>query len=175
MDRILGRAASGALDGSAATLAMTGAMLAARRAGFLGELPPRRISRHALRRVRWAPAAPRSPREKSRVSAAAHVGFGAAAGALFEGAFARPARPPAAGPLAGAAFGIAVWLVSYAGWVPAFGILPPPHRDRPPRQVAMVLAHLVYGVALGALAGRRARRAQSSPPAPELGDVPSPS
>jgi hypothetical protein len=169
------RAASGALDGAAATLAMTGVLFAAQRAGWLGELPPRRITRHALGRATPGPIAPLSRRQKSQVSAATHVGFGAAAGALYEVALGRRPRRRAGGALAGAAFGLAVWLVSYGGWVPAFGILPPPHRDRPPRQAAMVLAHLVYGAALGALASRRARRAHAALPAPELAEVPSPS
>jgi hypothetical protein len=151
------RLLSGAADGAAATLVMSGAMLAAQRAGAIGELPPRKITAAALRRVHVLPP-PR--REKDALGALSHVAFGAAAGALFEAALGRGGRR--AGPLAGVAFGLGVWLVSYAGWVPALGILPPPHRDRPGRQVTMVVAHLVYGAALGALARRRPRRAAAA-------------
>lgn len=152
------RLLSGAADGAAATLAMSGAMLVAQRAGAIGELPPRTIMAFALRRARGLPA---RRREKDALGALSHVAFGAAAGALFEAALGRRTR---AAPLAGAAFGVAVWLVSYAGWVPALGILPPPHRDRPERQVTMLAAHLVYGAVLGALARRRPRRAEVAAP-----------
>jgi len=145
---------AGAADGTAATLAMSGVMLAARRAGRMGELPPRRITRFALRRAR-AGAAPR--RTKDALSVLGHLAFGAGAGSLFE-AGQRRWLVAGAGPYVGAAFGAAVWLVSYAGWVPALRILPPPHRDRPDRQATMLVAHLVYGAVLGALADRRARR-----------------
>jgi hypothetical protein len=39
--------------------------------------------------------------------------------------------------------------VSYEGWVPAAGIMPPAHRDRPSRSATMVVAHAVYGAVLG--------------------------
>jgi hypothetical protein len=52
------------------------------------------------------------------------------------------------------AVGEAVYAVSYAGWVPAFGALPAADRDRRPRQLAMATAHLVYGAVLGALDDR---------------------
>jgi hypothetical protein len=142
---------AGAAEGSVATLAMSGVMLGARKAGWLGEPPPRKITWHALRR---AVGPVRSWRARNAASTAAHLAFGAAAGSVFEAAYARWGRR-GAGPLAGAAFGAAVWLVSYAGWVPALGILPPPHRDRPGRQGWMLAAHLVYGAVLGALADRR--------------------
>ena len=50
--------------------------------------------------------------------------------------------------------GEAVYAVSYAGWVPALGALPPADRDRPSRQLVMAAAHLVYGAVLGALDDR---------------------
>jgi hypothetical protein len=151
---------AGAADGAAATLAMSGVMFAAKRAGWLGEMPPRRISRIALGRRRGG--ALRDP-ANDVLGAAAHLAFGAAAGALFERSYRRRGRP-GLGPLAGAAFGAAVWLVSYAGWVPALGLMPPPRRDRPGRPTAMIVAHLVYGTVLGSLADRRVPR---RPPALE--------
>lgn len=148
-------AVAGALDGAAATVVMSGLMLGLQRAGWLGELPPRRITRFALRR---SPAGARSRGTESALGTLAHLAFGAGAGALFEGAARRAGRAP--GPLAGAAYGTAVWLLSYAGWVPALGILPPPHRDRPGRPLGMLAAHLVFGAVLGTLAGRRAPAAR---------------
>jgi Family of unknown function (DUF6789) len=142
---------AGAGEGAVATVAMSGVMLGARRAGWLGEPPPRKITRRALRR---ATGSIRSLRGQDPASTVAHLAFGAAAGSLFEAVYARSGRS-GAGPLAGAAFGAAIWLVSYAGWVPALGLMPPQHRDRPGRQGWMLAAHLVYGAVLGALADRR--------------------
>ncbi len=139
------------MDGTVATLAMSGVMLAARRARWMGEMPPRRIARVALRRPRGGPMRGRT---NDALGTAAHLLFGASLGAAFERAYRGKGRRWA-GPLAGAAFGAAVWLVSYAGWLPALGILPPPHRDRPGRPSGMLVAHLVYGAVLGALADRR--------------------
>ena len=65
-----------------------------------------------------------------------------------------------------ALFGIAVWAVSYAGWVPKLGLMQPPSRDRPGRPTAMILAHLVYGATLGAL---RSGMESKTAPLPEQG------
>ena len=56
------------------------------------------------------------------------------------------------------AFGLGVWAVSYLGWIPALGLLPPPYRDNPRRAWTTLTAHLVYGAVLGAGLSRRERR-----------------
>jgi uncharacterized membrane protein YagU involved in acid resistance len=155
---------TGAADGTVATLAMSGVMFGAQRAGWLGEMPPRKITKHALRRA----GAAEGRRTKDALSALAHVAFGAAAGSLFESLHATWGRR--VGPVGGAAFGVAVWLVSYAGWVPGLRLLPPPRRDDPGRQVSMVIAHVVYGAVLGALADRRLPRRRAAPPALALAE-----
>jgi hypothetical protein len=144
---------AGAAEGTAATLAMSGFMYAAQRAGQLGEMPPRRIASAMAGRLLGRG---RSSRRKDALGAAAHLAFGAGVGALFHAGVLRASGMGAARPLAGAAYAAVVWLVSYAGWIPALGILPPPHRDRPGRPRAMLAAHLVYGVVLGLLASRDA-------------------
>jgi hypothetical protein len=166
-----GSALTGAVDGVAATLAMSGVMLAAQRAGWLGEMPPRKITRFALRRAR-AGDTPR--RTKSALATLAHLAFGATGGSVFESSRARWGRG-GYGPVVGAAFGAAIWLVSYAGWVPALGILPPPQHDRAGRQAGILAAHLVYGAVLGALADRRSVTHRRALPSPDAAEVPSPS
>lgn len=143
---MLVRTAGGAVDGSVATLVMSGIMLAAGRAGLMGRMPPRKITEWLLRRFRpWT-----IPSRRTRwLSALAHLGFGAGAGALYgAGTIRGPARGARAVAL-GTAYGAAIWAVSYAGWVPALGIMPPPRRDRPGRPPVMFAAHLVYGAVLG--------------------------
>lgn len=155
-------AAAGAAAGVVATVPMSGLMLAAQKAGLVGKQPPKRITEAALDA---AGVQGRTEREEDALSALAHLAFGAGAGALFGvGARALPARAPRVP--AGVAFGLLVWLASYAGWVPALGVLPPPGRDRPGRPVTMVLAHVVYGAVLGALhhKGREGRARRRPPP-----------
>lgn len=124
---------------------MSAVMFGAKRLGLMGEMPPERITARALN---WAGVS-RGRQEQDLLASAAHVGFGTVAGAIF-GAL-RPLLRPLPAPLAGSLFGAGVWLVSYKGWVPALGILPPPEHDRPGRPQSMLLAHLVYGAVLGVL------------------------
>ena len=148
--------ADGALGGLVATTAMSAFMLAARGLGLLGEPPPKKIGAAALDRIGLRR---RSEETENATAVLLHYGFGVGAGALFgmlHGALRRLGLPIGA-PLHGIDFGTLVWLVSYAGWVPAFGIMPPPERDRPGRPVVMVLAHWIYGSILGAVVGRRDR------------------
>jgi len=51
------------------------------------------------------------------------------------------------------------WLAGYGLWVPAIGAVPPLHRDRPGRQVALIAGHVVYGAVLAE--GLRALRRRS--------------
>jgi uncharacterized membrane protein YagU involved in acid resistance len=148
----------GALAGAAATGVMSVAMLAAQRLGAIGRLPPHEITTEVLRRAEAADEMP--PRRRRWLGWLVHFGFGATAGAVF-GLLRSRLHPPGPGPLQGAAYAMVVWLLSYQGWVPALGFLPPATRDRPARQVTMVVAHLVFGVVLGSVAtstGREATR-----------------
>lgn len=143
----------GAAAGTVATLAMSGLMLIAQRAGLLGRSPPRHIVEHGLGRLGLGRKVSRTNRQL--LAAIAHLGFGASQGALYA-ALHQGLRPwldrePGRGtPSAATAvpFALLVWAASYAGWIPALGILPSPARDRPGRPTSMVLAHVVYGVTL---------------------------
>lgn len=136
--------ARGFLAGAVATVGMSGLMFAGRRLGLLGRMPPEKITAHALDRLGIS----RSRKQQDVLASVVHIGFGAGAGALFA-PLARAARLPLSRPLQGALFGTAVWAVSYRGWVPALGIMPPPGRDRPGRPEVMLAAHWVYGALLG--------------------------
>jgi hypothetical protein len=153
-DIVRGRAhamRAGTAGGFVATLAMTAFVWAGQKIGALGEFPPRKIVRKMRRRAGIFGA----PKTADGVAtAAAHVGFGIAAGALF-GAFYRRRRGPARSALAGAAYGTVVWAASYYGWVPALGLLKEPRRDRPFRPTTMLLGHLVFGTVLGAMVDAR--------------------
>lgn len=139
----------GALAGAAATAAMSAAMLTARALGLTGELPPKKITEAAMNAagVEHADEATRDA-----ASAVMHLAFGMGAGALF-GLLSRRAHTRLSPRAQGVAYGALVWTVSYLGWVPALGIMPPAQRDRPGRAVTMLLSHGVYGAILGRLAG----------------------
>ena len=150
MSRMLNTLVQGAVAGGLATLPMSGVMLAAGKAGLMGQQPPERITEAALDAV-----GVEQPSEavEQTATAAAHLGYGLAMGAAFAllQQQLRPSTPPV---LNGIGFGLALWALSYAGWVPALGIMPGPEHDRPGRPESMVAAHVVYGAALGALVGR---------------------
>jgi len=140
---ILLRSVRGAAAGAAATVAMSGVMLVGQRQGRLGRQPPEQITEAGLDA---ADVGADEPTEDA-LATAAHFGFGAGAGAAFELLALRKAPLPAEA--VGALYGLTVWAASYGGWIPAAGILPPPSRDRDDRVATILVAHLVYGVALG--------------------------
>lgn len=138
------RLAGGAAAGAAATVPMSAVMLAAGRLGLMGTQPPEAIADRALDEAGAHVFEPTI----DVLAALAHLGFGAAAGAVF-----RLARPRG-GPGSGLAWAALVYAGSYLGWVPALGILPPATKDREGRVGSMLAAHAVFGAVLGALPPR---------------------
>jgi hypothetical protein len=128
---------------------MTAVFGAAGAAGAMGRQPPERIVR------RFFPWLPRTGKEA--LALASHVGYGMGGGALYSCLV----PPKLQEPGTGTAYGALVWLGGYEGWIPAAGILPPAHRDRPGRAVSVYLAHLVYGWTLGWAARRLGRRTKA--------------
>ena len=139
----------GAVAGVAATLLMSAIMLAGKRAGLMGRMPPVKITTRFLQALGAKP----DRRQGNLAATAAHLGFGAAGGIVFS-AQARRGRPLLLSVLLGVAYGTAIWAVSYLGWVPALDIMAPADRDRPGRPQTMLAAHWVYGAALGVLLRR---------------------
>src|SRR6186997_2438239 len=70
----------GAAAGAIATVAMSAVMLGARWAGVSGELPPERIARRTINAVSGEPV---DDQQADAIASAAHLGFGAIAGAAF--------------------------------------------------------------------------------------------
>ena len=143
------RLMAGAAAGLVATLPMTVAMAAMHRqlpAGERQPLPPRRITMRAAGKV----GARKHLDESQRTVATlvAHFGYGTAVGSALAALAPRGTAKAAA---AGAAFGLAVWAVSYLGVMPALGLYPPATRDTPRRNLLMIAAHLVWGSTAGVL------------------------
>ena len=142
--------ATGGLSGAGATIVMSVVMLGARRAGLIADSPPERITAAALDTVG---VRERSTPTQDALTMLFHLGFGVSAGAIF-GLLYRLARLPIPPIAQGMIYGSLVWFVSYGGWVPALGIMPPPTRDEPGRPVVMIIEHWIYGGVLGAIVGR---------------------
>jgi hypothetical protein len=149
----------GAAAGSLATIPMTLAMLMVHRllpAREQYSLPPRLITENWLGRGQGETAL----RAWTLIN---HFGFGALAGSLYSGLGIDKERPAIAGP----AFGVAVWAVSYLGWVPVLGLMAPATRQPARRNGMMIFAHLVWGAALAAALSRSEapspRRSQGKP------------
>jgi uncharacterized protein DUF6789 len=146
----------GAIGGAVGTLVMSVFMLLARAVGLIapGQLPPERITAGALDA---AGVRKRKEETQDALSVVSHFGFGSSAGALFA-LLHRHLRQPLPSPLQGTIFGGVLWLANYAGWVPALGLMPPPQRDQPPRPPVMILGHIMYGLTLGMVVGRRSKQ-----------------
>jgi uncharacterized membrane protein YagU involved in acid resistance len=140
------RAAAGGLAGAVATVAMSAWQAAGQLTGRYGEQPPKRLVRAAARKL-GRPVRRHDP-VTWPLTVVAHLGFGAASGTLYAMVL------PRSTVVRGTAFGLVVWAASYAGWMPAVGLLPPPHRDNPRRAWTMLIGHVIYGSVLGALVTR---------------------
>lgn len=146
--RVLRLATIGASCGLAATAVMSAIMFAAREGGLMSELPPHEI---ASRTVDRTPARDDAgPGQRRSLGWLTHFAFGAGIGALYA-VLRNVVRTPGPAALHGAGFALAVWLVSYMGWVPALRLLPRADRDEPGRQPVMIAAHLVFGAVMGML------------------------
>ena len=153
MQRDLMALLEGAISGVLGTLSMSAVMLAARRAGLVGQLPPERITEAGLD----AAGQPRSKEVQDALAVILHLLFGAFLGSFF-GLLHCRSRVPLGTALQGIVYGLLVWSVNYKGWIPALSILPPPERDRPDRTLIVALAHAVYGWTTATVVDARERR-----------------
>ncbi|HEX8351761.1 MAG TPA: DUF6789 family protein [Pyrinomonadaceae bacterium] len=144
MNRIL----LGALAGLAATAPMTLAMKLMHEQLPREErypLPPRQVTEGVAEKAGVNEHLDEEGREAA--TWASHFAYGTACGALYGALAGR--RVDAHPVLTGVGFGVAVWAVSYLGWLPAAGILAPA-TDHPARRNAlMIAAHVVWGATTG--------------------------
>jgi hypothetical protein len=130
---LISRVAIGAIAGFVATMAMTVAMRRLHRKLPARErypLPPRQLTDRAL-----APPARHAP----DLTLLAHFAYGAGCGALLA------AANPRMGKVSGALAGGGIWLASYMGWIPAFGLLSPATGHPRRRSLVMLGAHFAWG------------------------------
>ena len=137
---------AGAAAGFAATIPMTAAMAVMHRQLPRVEqypLPPRQITMHL---AQVAQAVPEDEGVKQATTLTAHFAYGTAAGAVYAPLAAHcPAHPL----VKGISYGLGVWAGSYLGLLPATGLLSSATRHPARRNLVMIAAHVVWGVALG--------------------------
>lgn len=92
--------------------------------------------------------------QKNALAVVAHFAYGAAFGVVY----ALWRQRSGATLASGVVFGLGVWAVSYAGYLPASGLTPPAERHDSYSMARLAAAHAVYGATLGLL-GPRARDA----------------
>jgi len=151
----------GALAGLTATLPMTLFMQQMHQQLPAPErypLPPSEIVEELTDQVGIDDRLDRS--EHTALTLLAHFGYGAATGALYA-PLAQAYHPPAK--LGGAAFGLAVWGVSYLGLLPALGVLRPATEHPARRNALMIGAHVVWGVSLGLIVEQLLAEAEPHP------------
>ncbi|HET9428732.1 MAG TPA: hypothetical protein VFO69_10270 [Allosphingosinicella sp.] len=125
----------GAIAGVIGTMAMTSAMRRLHR-----RLPPE--ERYPLTPREIIDSAVDPEEEPGRdLTTISHFAYGAGCGALVAAANSRP------GVREGAGAGVAIWLASYMGWIPAVGLLKPANRHPVRRNLLMIGVHLVWGAA----------------------------
>lgn len=90
---------------------------------------------------------------------AAHFLYGAGTGSLYGWLSSKIRWSPV---LSGMLYGALVWLVSYLGWIPLAGLLPPATRQSARRNFLMLTAHLVWGASLGWLTNRFSAKSKSA-------------
>jgi uncharacterized membrane protein YagU involved in acid resistance len=125
----------GAIAGVVGTMVMTSAM---RR--LHARLPEEERYPLTPREIVDAAAAPEDEAARD-LTTAAHFAYGAACGAFLA------ALDPRMGKVQGAAAGVAVWLASYMGWIPAVNLLKPATEHPARRNALMIAVHLVWGSA----------------------------
>lgn len=109
-------------------------------------LPPSQITTRVLEEGGLGTHLPEP--EHKLLTMLSHFAYGAVGGALF----APLSRSiPFAPFIRGAAFGLLVWAVSYLGWLPALGVLPPATHHPARRNALMITAHIVWGGVTGML------------------------
>lgn len=142
--------AAGTAGGTVGAALMLPLFAGATRAGVLTEAPPLRIVDEAAAAAAEATegGGPIAAGQRVGVAVGSHLLYGAGAGACYGLLQDELELPPLA---AGSVFGLALWAVGYLGWIPAAGVLPRPWRQQVGDAVTPLVAHVVYGLVLGAV------------------------
>lgn len=168
-DTVLGDIPKGVFAGMVATAAMSplmspGLARAAPGRARLEMFPPRRVVRQLERAIAGQDRV--SPSVERWLTFVAHVGYGCAMGAAY--GVIRDRLPHGSPGAAGVLFGLGVWGVGYAGWVPLLGVREGTVAGSPRSLPFPLAAHVMFGLALGWIHGRLSRGVRGDPSARTL-------
>jgi uncharacterized membrane protein YagU involved in acid resistance len=141
------RALLGALAGAAGGLAMTLMIQKVAPKVLPEEMRPGGFA--PKKAVQWTEEKAGQPEalsegEEMKAAMGAHLGYSAMGGAMY--GIARESVRGIPAPLSGAVFGLALWGLSFEGWMPALGIMERT-TDKPIKKwPAPIMGHLIYGV-----------------------------
>jgi len=148
-----GKILAGAVSGFAATFPMTAGMIAMHRylpARQRYALPPRKVTMNVLESVGLRRELDEPERKAATI--AAHFGYGTAMGGIYATFADKLPMPKVA---SGIGWGLVVWAASYLGLLPAADLHEPATDHPPERNALMIIAHLIWGAALGAMMAAR--------------------
>lgn len=158
-----------------------GLVMLAMRKNVVPRVMPKQVQPDAFvpkEAVEWTEARIKRPHalsesQEMKAAVSAHLGYSALTGSLY--ALARPTVRSLPTPLAGALFGLAVWGVSFEGWMPALGMKERTTAKPTQKWFVPIMGHMVYGVvtALSYEAFNRAQQQKTATRSTALYDEPS--
>ena len=137
---------SGATGGAGGTVLLSALRAVLGKAGVVYETAPMQV----VNRLEQADLVAGRPVAKRALALAAHLAYGAGAGAAF-GTLRREPEDAGTELAVGAALGVLLWGVGWAGWLPILGADRAPWSYQNPKVLLPILDHAVYGAAWGLL------------------------
>ncbi len=135
----------GAVGGVPATIALSALRSSLSRLGLVHKTAPLQVV-DRLTESGFASGWP--PVAKSLLAAGAHFGYGVGAGAAF-GALRSENDDYATEAAVGAALGVLIWGLGWAGWLPLLGVHRAPWTQSTPKVLLPILDHVVFGAVWG--------------------------
>ena len=140
------KALAGAAGGAGGTVVLSALRSALREAGVIYKTAPMQV----VERLEQADLVADRPVAKRALALAAHIAYGTVAGATL-GALRREPDDAGTELAVGAALGVLLWGVGWAGWLPILGADRAPWTYHSPKVLLPILDHAVYGAAWGLL------------------------
>jgi hypothetical protein len=147
------KALAGAAGGAGGTVALSALRSALREAGVVYKTAPMQV----VERLEQADLVADRPVAKRALALAAHIAYGTVAGAAL-GTLRREPDDAGTELAVGAALGVLLWGVGWAGWLPILGADRAPWTYHSPKVLLPILDHAVYGAAWGLLFWALSRR-----------------
>ena len=140
------KALAGAAGGAGGTVVLSALRSALREVGLVYETAPMQV----VERLEQADLIADRPVAKRALALAAYLAYGTGAGSAL-GALRRGPDDAVTELAVGAALGVLLWGVGWAGWLPILGADRAPWSYHNPKVLLPILDHAVYGAAWGLL------------------------